>query len=569
MPNIEFEPIGIGDLIRRGRLLVPPNQRSYAWEERNVRELLQDLNGEMSKEAEKGPQEYFLGTIVLVSHGDGRPPQISDGQQRLATTSIILSRIRDLLTTLGQAERAQSVHQDYISKIDLESGEKKTQISLNLEDNTFFADTILSSYPHAIPENMFLRASNKRLLTASQVAYDYLKGILNGFSDDLKPSVLIRWVKFLKENTHIVVVTVPNENDAFRLFETLNDRGVKAGQVDILKNFFLQTAGDKRPQTHSDWTELTGKIEATFPDNDDQLILYLRHLWITKNGHTIEKDLSTKIRSKITSASAAAAFVNESNNAVVDYIALSEASHPKWSNYKSTTREYIYSISVHLKVEQIKPLLFAISRHFSPDEANKAFKLCLSMSVRFLIYGGRGGFLDEHYAARAYDIGSRKVTKATELRDAVAPIVPTDAQFADAFATARVSKSYLARYYLRALDKVKSGDPNPEFVANEDYSATNLEHVIPLNPSPAWMISADDASGVQQLIGNMTLISSKKNVEIGNTSFKDKVGTYKQSAFRITHELETYGETFGVKEVKERQLALSKLAPQAWTLKFD
>src|SRR5438477_10993269 len=126
---IKFEPMGIGDLIRRGRLVVPPNQRSYAWGERNARELLQDLNAAMSAPG-NGGQEYFLGTIVLVDAQDGKPPRVSDGQQRLATTTIILARVRDLFREIEQPARASSIEHDYIFKIDLESGENKSQISM-------------------------------------------------------------------------------------------------------------------------------------------------------------------------------------------------------------------------------------------------------------------------------------------------------------------------------------------------------------------------------------------------------------------------------------------------------
>jgi hypothetical protein len=76
------------------------------------------------------------------------------------------------------------------------------------------------------------------------------------------------------------------------------------------------------------------------------------------------------------------------------------------------------------------------------------------MSVRFLIYGGRGGFLDEHYAARANLIGTGKITKASELRESLKNELPTDSQFEQAFSTARVSKAYLARYYLLPLIKL-------------------------------------------------------------------------------------------------------------------
>jgi Protein of unknown function (DUF1524) len=311
------------------------------------------------------------------------------------------------------------------------------------------------------------------------------------------------------------------------------------------------------------------KVEANFPDNDDQMLLYVRHLWITQNGHTTEKELSTKIRAKITAETLAVNFISEANKASTDYIALFEPSHPKWNAYKNTTREYLNTINKHLKVEQIRPLLFAIARHFDPEEANKAFRFAVSMSVRFLIFGGRGGFLDEHYAARSHLIGTGKITKAKELRESLKNELPTDAQFEQAFSTARVSKQYLARYYLRALDKTIKDDPTPEFVANEDYDAANLEHIIPLKPSVGWQINEEDASNAQQMIGNLTLLSAKKNVEIGNNSFTEKLEVYKTSAYDITNQLEKYKAGFGIEQVKERQSELAMLASKTWSFKFD
>lgn len=356
MPEIQFEPLGIGNLLRRSRHAVPANQRSYAWEGRNVKELLQDLNGEMSRSsATTGSPEYFLGTVVLVDGRAGIPPQISDGQQRLATTSIILARIRDLLRELNDVSRADAIQQEYLAKIDFVSGELQTQVGLNVEDNSFYQDVILQPYPHKVPDT-FLRASNKRLLAASETAYDYLRGRIAGFPDHLKAPHLREWVSFIKEHTQVVAVTVPDQNQAFRIFETLNDRGVRASQVDLLKNFFLEMAGDRQAETHALWIELTGKIEAHFADEDDQMITYIRHLWITKHGHTLEKELSSKIRGKVNTSTSAASFVADANAASVDYIALTEPAHPKWNppTYKAITREYLNTIIRHLRVEQIR-----------------------------------------------------------------------------------------------------------------------------------------------------------------------------------------------------------------------
>lgn len=567
--TIVFEPMGIGDLLRRSRHVVPPNQRSYAWEERHVTDLLQDINAEMSRAA-PAHREYFLGTIVLVAGKDGAPPSISDGQQRLATTSIILARIRDLLNEIGQSERASSIQNDYLSKIDFDTGDVRPQIGLNTEDNAFFSGVILKPFPHPDPGgNAFLRASNRRLLAASEAAYTFLKRAVDGFSDSNKTPYLRQWVRFIQTSTHVIAVTVLDENQAFRIFETLNDRGVKASQVDLLKNFLLEASGDRMAETHALWTEMTGKIEAQFPDEDDQLLLYIRHLWITKFGHTIEKELSSKIRGTINSPAIAANFVTEANSFATHYIALHDPSHTKWNSYKSTAREHLNTINRHLKVTQIKPLLFAIALRFSPDEAAKAFRYAVSISVRFLIFGGRGGFLDEHYAAKAHDIGTGKITKARELRAAMSAVVPSDGQFESAFASARVSKGYLARFYLRAIDKTLADDPEPDFVANDDYDATNLEHIVPAIPSTAWPISAEQAASVQSLIGNQTLLSAKKNVALGNEPFSEKVKVYRESPYRVTNMLEKYGLTFGVEQIKERQAELARLAIKTWPLTFE
>src|SRR5215217_8133656 len=97
----DFESLGIGNLLRKTRLQVPANQRPYAWDEVHVRTLLEDLNDAIQRDDD----DYFLGTIVLVQKGK-ETPSIADGQQRLATTSILLARIRDRQAALGRDRRA-------------------------------------------------------------------------------------------------------------------------------------------------------------------------------------------------------------------------------------------------------------------------------------------------------------------------------------------------------------------------------------------------------------------------------------------------------------------------------
>lgn len=81
---------GVAHVLSDNRLRVPVFQRSYAWEASNVKELLQDLSGAMKS----GATEYFLGSIVVSTEHSGML-EVVDGQQRLATVSIILAQIRN------------------------------------------------------------------------------------------------------------------------------------------------------------------------------------------------------------------------------------------------------------------------------------------------------------------------------------------------------------------------------------------------------------------------------------------------------------------------------------------
>src|SRR6201989_1476031 len=90
--KIDFEHLGIGTVLSRYRLLVPPNQREYKWTKDYVLELLHDFSNALRRNT----SSYFLGTIVLTG-GDGGTWQVADGQQRLATTTVLLAAIRDYL----------------------------------------------------------------------------------------------------------------------------------------------------------------------------------------------------------------------------------------------------------------------------------------------------------------------------------------------------------------------------------------------------------------------------------------------------------------------------------------
>jgi hypothetical protein len=563
----QFENKGIGALLREGRLTVPPNQRSYAWEDRHVENLLQDLNESITNDDD----EFFLGTLVLIEPPK-TIPSIADGQQRLATTTILLARIRDRLFELKREAGARAIDNDFLRTIDMETEELQPRLTLNLEDNDYFKACVLSSpgdanFDPKARAREASRPSNKRLYKASELIEDFIDDLLKPLRHENHPGILVRWVRFLENSASVVVVRVADEIGAYRIFETLNDRGLRASQADILKNYFFSKSGVRLGEAQMMWNSITTAIETLGDDENERLVTYLRHYWVTTHGPTKDRELAAKIKDEITGETKTLQFLRDASLAVQDYIALWSSRHLKWVGYSSSTRQSIETIASHLRVQQIRPLLFAVSRYFEPEEAEKAFRLFVSWSVRFLIYGGRGGMLDTQYSLRAQDVGTKRITKARELRDAMKSYVPTDAEFEEAFATARVSRPHLARYYLRAIDKTIKSDPQPEFVANEEADQISLEHVLPINPSAEWDIDEETAQVAQRMLGNMVLLRANQNREIGNASFAQKRNALKQSGYSITSEVVEY-EKWTLQEIRDRQAKMAKIAIKTWTLSF-
>ena len=131
--RIQFEEIGLGGILKAYRLRVPSNQREYAWTEREVTTLFTDLAKATSNE---GAQDYFLGTIVTIPRAHD-VLEVADGQQRLATTAILLAEIRNYLQPTEELI-AESIEKEFLTDIDRDKRQRVAKLTLNLDDNEFF-----------------------------------------------------------------------------------------------------------------------------------------------------------------------------------------------------------------------------------------------------------------------------------------------------------------------------------------------------------------------------------------------------------------------------------------------
>jgi uncharacterized protein with ParB-like and HNH nuclease domain len=253
--SIQAAHIGIGTaLTRYDRLFVPPNQREYAWEEEHVDALFKDLKAAMAKGT------YFLGTIVL-THGKQGFYEIADGQQRLATVSILFAAIRDYMADRNLPLLVEDIN-SYLYTVDPDANRRVPRLTLNFQDRDFFARRILP--PKGDPERSIspTKPSQGLIATAQAAAAQYIQGLLAIEPQTAHVRVLNAWVKFIKTAAKVIVLPVPNALNAFILFETLNDRGVKTTQADLVKNYlFGEAEKDNRIADAQDkWSNMGSKL---------------------------------------------------------------------------------------------------------------------------------------------------------------------------------------------------------------------------------------------------------------------------------------------------------------------
>lgn len=559
--EIGFEHRGIGDVLSQNRLAVPLNQREYKWEDEHVNDLFTDFTNAIAL----NQSSYFLGTIVL-TRGEGEIPEVSDGQQRLATTTILIAAIRDYFYNNGDTTRATSIEQEFLKKTDIETTDIIPQLRLNVDDNEFFTKFILSSPDSSDRTVSPTKPSHQRIKRAAEIAARHIRDILEpyGTKEPLKTNRLIEWIKFIRQGAQVILLRVPDHLNAFLMFETLNDRGLKISQADLLKNHLLSYSADRIREAQQKWAQMSGILESL--GREDITVTFLQHLLITKYGPTKEREVFDRIKQLVNSQNRSLEFLEELADGANDYAALFNSDHKKWNDYGTTTRKNIATINRDLRVEQIRPLMFSVSKHFSIQEGKLAFRLFVFWSVRFLVAGGRGGLLERNYGLRAQDIGSGKIKTATQLIDAMTDVIPSDAMFEAAFAEARISHNYLARYLLRALELKVKKNPEPEFVPSDEEQIINLEHILPENPKDGWPdIEPDTAAVFYKRLGNMVILQAKKNTLIGNSSYEDKKPVLKDSTYILTSEAANYPQ-WGITEINDRQKKLAKLAIETWPL---
>jgi hypothetical protein len=247
------------------------------------------------------------------------------------------------------------------------------------------------------------------------------------------------------------------------------------------------------------------------------------------------------------------------------FAAMSDPSHGYWADLPEG-KPFVRELNL-FRVSQMMPLLFAAWERFSKQDFARLLKLVSVVSFRYTVIGGLNTNPLEpvyHKAAKAVIEGKAATPAAVfqHLKD----IYVNDAKFEQDFAQLVVDtggqRKKLAKYILCRLEQDASGRP-----CDPETDPATIEHILPENPLEVW--EADFPSKQWEAavyrLGNLTLLESGPNRDVGNSPYSEKLVAYGKSIYNITRRIPEIAPTQWTPELLDlRQQSLAQRAVHLW-----
>lgn len=260
MKEIKGKEKSIRMLLENARFSIDFYQREYKWEAKQLQELIEDLTGKFGDSYQEGDdrfaiqnyENYFLGSIILCEKEGTK--FIIDGQQRLTTITLLLIFLKNHLKNEKQKIKLSSlVFSDVYGK---------ESFNIDVEDRKACMNTLFSGQT-----------------CDTTNATESVQNIVNRYfeiepllSDEFNEESLIFFSDWLLQNVYLVEITAYTDEDAYTIFETMNDRGLSLNPLDMLKGYLLAciTDPDKRNKALTTWKQWSEKLRTLGKDEDSE-----------------------------------------------------------------------------------------------------------------------------------------------------------------------------------------------------------------------------------------------------------------------------------------------------------
>lgn len=560
---LDTRTISFGDLIGNGKIYrVPHFQRDYSWTEENWEDLWQDIlvlhnNPDSS---------HYMGALVLQSSNTSdKEFTIIDGQQRLATLSIIAIAVIEKIQKLVNREKQKEANQErqeilrrtYLGDKDPRSLRYSSKILLNENNNDFYKGNLINLRR---PLNIRSLSKSNQLLWQ---AFQYFSDDLEKLEDVVQSGEKL--AEFLTDTVAqrllFIQINVEDELNAYTVFETLNARGIELSSTDLLKNylFSLFEGPDDLQEAQRQWRRIISTVQMKkFPE-------FLRYYLCLRQNRVRRERLFKIVRESVKNGQQAFELLDQLENYSSLFTALSNSNDEFWRDIPQN-KPYIRELEL-FRVKQAYPTLFTAYERFSAENFTRLLKLVSVLSFRYIVVSSLNpNELEKLYNEIAIAITNGEITHPREVFESLRSVYVSDEKFLQDFSLLSIStkgyKKKLVRYILCKLE----ADASDIRVDEDSFS---IEHILPESPNSDWRQNFTDTQMEQMVyrIGNLTLLEPHLNRQVGNEFYTAKQEVYQQSVYKLTQNISA--EEWTPNTLSRRQTNLAQRAIHIWRSDYD
>ncbi|HAS6179306.1 TPA: DUF262 domain-containing protein [Vibrio vulnificus] len=262
--KIEAKNRSILEVLDNKKYTVDYYQREYSWEQTHIEQLVTDLcnafldnyDPEHQRQDVAGYNSYYLGPFVLSERPDRR--SIIDGQQRLTSLTLFLIYLNNQQKELGLNEA--------ISGMIFSEQFGQKSFNIDVPERTACLDALFKQGEYTPPEDA--DASTINMVARYQ-------NICDAFPvDRIDENVLPLFIDWLKWLVVLVEIVAYSDENAYTIFETMNDRGLNLTPTEMLKGFLLSKYRDdnKRKQSNDFWKQTIIDLKVFDKEEDQRFI---------------------------------------------------------------------------------------------------------------------------------------------------------------------------------------------------------------------------------------------------------------------------------------------------------
>lgn len=544
---------------------IPRFQRDYSWTEDEWEDLWVDILGTIKPDGEPA---HYMGYLVLQSNDD-KTFDVIDGQQRLTTLSlIVLATLKNLQRLIDEnkdadrnTQRLNQIRQTYIGYLDPVTLVSRSKLSLNRNNENYYQTYIVTL--DRLPQRGF-RASEHSLRKAFEWYEKRVRDYVRQSGEQDEGKALAKLVDTMSDRLFFTVISVTDELNAYKVFETLNARGVRLSATDLLKNYLFSVLHREGQHEHEmkslddRWESMVGRLGSeSFPD-------FLRVHWNSRRAFVRQTDLFKTIRSQIVGRDTVFQLIREMEEDMDTYLGLSQPENSGWS---PAIKGYANDLRM-FNVRQPYPLILAVKRRFSDTDFETLLRSCVMISFRYNVIGSQPTSEQE----RVYNQVASKVSDGTHANlqavlNGMTSIYPSDDSFRAAFSekiikTTQSRNRRVVRYILCLLEKQVSGAE-----LDFDSDTFNIEHILPQNPQQGWVaFPEEETESYVYRLGNMTLLRATPNRNLANCDYAAKRPVLQKSTFRITQMLAEENADWNPERLASRQRWMANQATAIWRI---